>query len=102
MMDTTRTLEIVLYMVISLTERLSNTVTYYCGMTTDVLNNKRMSFVHSVFKKRGSTVLEHDFLGCGYICICVEQVVLIHTCFCFNEKCSLNYPNVENPNASII
>ena len=43
---TIRTTKTVLYMEVSLIQRLSNTVKYYCGMRTSVL--KEVSFIQSV------------------------------------------------------
>ena len=50
------TTETLLYMEVCLIQKLSNTVKYYCGMGTSVLN-REMTFIHSVlYRELGSTV----------------------------------------------
>ena len=54
-MDTIGTTKTVLYMEVSLIQRLNNTVKYYCGMRPSVLN-REMSFIQGVL----------------YTCVCIK------------------------------
>ena len=65
-MDTIGTSEIVLYMEVSLLQRLSNTVIHYCGTRASAIN-REVLFIQRVLNKEVPLYKEGGRGGEGYV-----------------------------------